>query len=157
MVLDAWPASDDDLPTTVKTVFDALFALRIPEINVAVQALTDDPASGLTTPGRRLNKSHKCRALAAPQCATEVAKFVDRSDFTIKMAGKAWFRALGIKSDLESSLDSDPDARYRADEILEQVLEVAACADSMCRGDLDLGPRHVCQHAPECRKSGGHP
>ena len=56
-VLDAWPATDDDLPTTVKTAFDAWFALRMPEINVAVQALTADPASGFTTPGRRLNKS----------------------------------------------------------------------------------------------------
>ena len=64
-VLDAWPATDDDLPTTVKTAFDAWFALRMPEINVAVQALTADPASGFTTPGRRLTKLQKCRALAA--------------------------------------------------------------------------------------------
>ena len=268
-VLDAWPATDDDLPTTVKTAFDAWFALRMPEINVAVQALTADPASGFTTPGRRLNKLQKCRALAAhgvetpsggpapspeelrsmlptsddavsakirmmeaqlvqqrdliaslvrqqnaidaerdvtadyeihekvlsavpatfldhdplskkerrkimrdhqglypdgkwpnklalktstktskdmqkaqkltlPQYATEVSKFAARNDFTTKMAGTAWSRALDMKSDLESSLDSDPDAWYRADEILEQVLEVAACTEGAFTLGLDM-------------------
>ena len=55
-VLDAWPATDDDLPTTVKTALDAWFALRMPEINVAVQALTADPASGFTTPGQAIEQ-----------------------------------------------------------------------------------------------------
>ena len=268
-VLDAWPSSDDDLPATVKAAFEAWNGLRMPEINVAVQALNDDPASGFTTPGTRFNKPHKCRTLAAhgvatpaggptplpaelrsmlpasgdtvstkiremesqlsqqrdliaslvrqqnavdaerdvtadyeindavlagvptsflehdplskkerrkimrdhqgvypegkwpnklalkastrnskdmqkaqkltlPQYATEVAKFLERNDVATKMAGTAWSRILDMKGDLETSIENDPDAWYRADEILEQLLEMAACAEGAFTFGLDM-------------------
>jgi hypothetical protein len=61
-VIDTW--NDDTLPSTVKLLYDSWSNLRMPAINLAVQALNDDPTSGFTTPGGRgYHKSHKCRTL----------------------------------------------------------------------------------------------
>ena len=79
----------------------------------------------------------KAAKLTLPQYAGEVCKFLERNDFTTKMAGTAWSRLLDMQEDLGNSLTSDPDAWYRADEILDQINEIAHCAQGAFVFGLD--------------------
>ena len=276
-VLDTW--DDDALPASVKKLLDEWTDLRMSAINLAVQALHDDPTSGFTTPGGRgYHKSHKCRTLAIhgvashdggptptpaelrsmvtpveergnavsermrlleqevreskvalaqqattmaalarqaaaidaerdvtadfeihpevlelipktflehgpltkverratsrnhqgvypdggwpnglamkestrnspdmqkakklalPQYAVEVSKFLERNDYTTKMTGSALSRVVDIYNELTESVTSDPDAWYRADDILEQLTEIRACCEGSFKFGLD--------------------
>ena len=87
---------------------------------------------------RNSKDMQKAAKLTLPQYATEVAKFLERNDTSTKMSGTAWSRVLDMQHDLETSITSDPDAWYRADEILEQMQEIAACAQGAFTFGLDM-------------------
>ena len=86
---------------------------------------------------RNSKDMQKAAKLTLPQYAGEVCKFLERNDFTTKMAGTAWSRLLDMQEDLGNSLTSDPDAWCRADEILDQINEIAHCAQGAFVFGLD--------------------
>ena len=92
----------------------------------------------LKTSTKNSKDMQKAQKLTLPQYATEVSKFAERNDFTTKVAGTTWSRTLDMITDLEASLESDPGAWYRADEILDQVREVAARAEGSFTLGLDM-------------------
>ena len=87
---------------------------------------------------RNSRDMQKAAKLTLPQYAAEVAKFLERNDTSTKMSGTAWSRVLDMQHDLETSITSDPDAWYRADEILEQLQEIAACTQGAFTFGLDM-------------------
>jgi uncharacterized membrane protein YgcG len=79
----------------------------------------------------------KAQKLTLPQYAVEVQKFLDRNDHTTKMAGTCWSHVLDMTTEVQSSLTSDSDAWYRADDILDRLLVVQNCAESAFTFGLD--------------------
>ena len=267
--LDAWPADKDDLPASVRATYDSWVALTMGPINAAITALEADPNKGFTTPGGRVNKPFKCRALtvhgvgtaaggptptpadlrsllpttpdvvseklrkleaqllqqdstikallrqqeavdaerdvtanyeinkvvldAVPESflsliqlskkerrtilrdhqgvypvgqwpnklvlkqstkqtkdmqnakklslvdyAGECSRFLERNDYSTKMAGTTWSRLLDMTTEISANLDDDPEAWYRADDILEQLEEVVQCARGTFLFGLDM-------------------
>ena len=64
-VVESWPTTDDDLPPSVRLLFDSWNAERMNGINPAIRALRDDPAVAWHTPRSGVTKAAKCRALTA--------------------------------------------------------------------------------------------
>ena len=79
----------------------------------------------------------KAQKLTLPQYAVEVQKFLERNDNTIKMAGTCWSHVLDMTTDISNNLTSDPDAWYRADDILERLTVAQNCAESAFVFGLD--------------------
>ena len=92
----------------------------------------------LKEPTKNTKDMQKAAKLTLPQYAGEICKFLERNDLTTKMAGTAWSWLLDVQEDLGNSLQSDPDAWYRADDILEQINEIASCAEGAFVFGLDL-------------------
>ena len=79
----------------------------------------------------------KAQKLTLPQYAVEVQKFLDRNDHATKMAGTCWSHVLDMTTEVQSSLTSDSDAWYRADDILDRLLVVQNCAEAAFTFGLD--------------------
>ena len=79
----------------------------------------------------------KAQKLTLPQHAVEVQKFLERNDNAIKMAGTCWSHVLDMTTDVSTNLTSDPDAWYRADDILERLTVAQNCAESAFVFGLD--------------------
>ena len=86
---------------------------------------------------RNSKDMQKAAKLTLPQCATEVQKFMERNDHTTKMAGTCWSHLLDMSADITSSLTSDPDAWYRADDILDRLTVVQNCTEAAFTLGLD--------------------
>jgi hypothetical protein len=72
-----------------------------------------------------------------PEFAAEVSSFMAWNDDASKMAGTTWSRVLDVQGDLQEQLDADPDAWFRADDVLKQLIEVGACAESTFQFSID--------------------
>ena len=77
------------------------------------------------------------KKLALPQHAVEVQKFLERNDNTTKMAGTCWSHVLDMTADVSAAVTSDPDAWFRADDILERLQIAQICAESTFTFGLD--------------------
>ena len=78
------------------------------------------------------------KKLTLVEYAGEVSKFLERNDYSTKMAGTTWSRLLDMTADLSTNLENDPDSWYRADDILEQLDEIVHCAEGAFRFGLDM-------------------
>ena len=77
------------------------------------------------------------KKLTLPQYAVEVQKFLERNDNTTKMAGTCWSHVLDMTADVSAAVTSDPDAWFRADDILERLQIAQICAESTFTFGLD--------------------
>ena len=79
----------------------------------------------------------KAQKMTLPQHALEVQKFLERNDNTTKMSGTCWSHILDMTTDISANLTSDPDAWYRADDLLERLTIAQKCAESAFTFGLD--------------------
>ena len=86
---------------------------------------------------RHSKDMQSAKKLTLPQCAVEVQKFLERNDHTTKMAGTCWSHVLDMATDVSQAVASDPDAWFRADDILERLRVVQDCTESTFRFGLD--------------------
>ena len=91
--------------------------------------------SDITKNAKEIKSASK---LTLPQFAGEVGKFLDRNDFTTKMAGTLWSHLLDSIEELREQLESDPDVLFRADNIVRQFEELEGCAHSTFVLGLDM-------------------
>ena len=77
------------------------------------------------------------KKLTLAQHAIEVQKFLERNDNTTKMAGTCWSHVLDMTTDVSQAVTSDPDAWFRADDILERLQVAQICAESTFSFGLD--------------------
>ena len=86
---------------------------------------------------RNSKDMQKASKMTLPQFAKEASSMLEKNDFTTKMAGTTWSRIVDMQTDVRAELTSDPDAWYRADEILDTLEEMEACAEGTFRFGLD--------------------
>ena len=86
---------------------------------------------------RNSKDMQKAAKYTLPQFAGEVATFMKWNGNSTKMAGTTWSRVLDMQVDLQETLDADPEAWFRADDVLKQLVEMGACAEATFRFGLD--------------------
>ena len=81
----------------------------------------------------------KAQILAFIQCALDAQKFLEWNDSfsATKMAGTCWSHVLDMTADVSQAVTSDPDAWFRADDILERLQVAQICAESTFSFGLD--------------------
>ena len=67
------------------------------------------------------NSIKNAAKLSLTQLATEVGLFIDRNDYTTKMACTTLSRLTDDIADVQAQLDVDPDLMFRGDEVLQQL------------------------------------